>query len=455
MALKDGWEQLDSDKPSLFGEWVNHFSQKLPGPELTLTATLRERYPDHAIVSTTGPVNFFSFPGVRISPLPGLEPPVAHVVYRAPARRGDGPGRLAQDIQFATFRLEWRNEVFTLIVAEWREVYSTRTYTAVLRRGGAEVEPLINTLIIAASAYHQELREEILIFNDGWWQKDHALWVEVQKANWNDVILDDELKTLVQSDVDNFFKSEKIFKDLAVPWKRGIIMYGPPGNGKTISTKALMKTTGVPSLYVKSFVSYGGPEKAIRDIFKKAREMAPCLLILEDLDSLINDQNRSFFLNELDGLESNDGILLIGSTNHLDRLDPGLANRPSRFDRKFAFNDPTMSERILYCQYWKKKLASNKSIAFSKALVEHIASITDGFSFAYLKEAFVSSLVSLAVGAESDPFAEVIERQIKALKKELEGSTRIPTFLSRSSSSDSSPIMGIDRPTRLIFDPAY
>lgn len=51
--------------------------------------------------------------------------------------------------------------------------------------------------------------------------------------------------------------------------------------------------------------AYGGPEKAIRDIFKKAREMAPCLLILEDLDSLINDQNRSFFLNELDGLESN------------------------------------------------------------------------------------------------------------------------------------------------------
>lgn len=82
-----------------------------------------------------------------------------------------------------------------------------------------------------------------------------------------------------------------------------------------------MKTTPVPSLYVKSFaceyswhrsgpdltplVAWGGPEKAIRDIFTKARAMAPCLLILEDLDSLIDDQNRSFFLNELDGLESN------------------------------------------------------------------------------------------------------------------------------------------------------
>ena len=57
-------------------------------------------------------------------------------------------------------------------------------------------------------------------------------------------------------------------------------------------------------------------------------------LILEDLDSLINDKNRSFFLNQLDGLENNDGLLVIGSTNHYDRLDPAITKRPSRFDRK-------------------------------------------------------------------------------------------------------------------------
>ena len=69
-------------------------------------------------------------------------------------------------------------------------------------------------------------------------------------------------------------------------------------------------------------------------VFEKARQMAPCVLILEDLDSLINDSNRSFFLNQLDGLQSNDGLLLIGTTNHFDRLDPALNSRPSRFDRK-------------------------------------------------------------------------------------------------------------------------
>ncbi len=91
---------------------------------------------------------------------------------------------------------------------------------------------------------------------------------------------------------------------------------------------------GFAPLYVKSFKSWMGEEGAMQQVFDKARQMAPCVLILEDLDSLINDSNRSFFLNQLDGLEGNDGLLIIGSTNHFDRLDPALNSRPSRFDRK-------------------------------------------------------------------------------------------------------------------------
>lgn len=97
-----------------------------------------------------------------------MEPPVIHVVYQPPARRGNGPGRLAQDIQFAHFRLEWKNENFILVVAEWREGYNTRSYTAVLRRGGADAELVINSLMIAAATYSLEPREEILVFNDGY-----------------------------------------------------------------------------------------------------------------------------------------------------------------------------------------------------------------------------------------------------------------------------------------------
>ena len=77
-----------------------------------------------------------------------------------------------------------------------------------------------------------------------------------------------------------------------------------------------------------------GEEASMAAVFNKARELSPCVVILEDLDSLINNQNRSFFLNQLDGLEGNDGLLIIGTTNHFDQLDPGLSTRPSRFDRK-------------------------------------------------------------------------------------------------------------------------
>jgi len=110
-----------------------------------------------------------------------------------------------------------------------------------------------------------------------------------------------------------------------------------------------MHESKVPVLYVKSFHStytflgidirsdfldWAGDEAGIKDIFARARAEAPCLLVLEDLDSLITDMNRSFFLNEVDGIEGNDGLLLIGTTNHFDRLDPALSSRPSRFDRK-------------------------------------------------------------------------------------------------------------------------
>ena len=133
-------------------------------------------------------------------------------------------------------------------------------------------------------------------------------------------------------------------------------MYGPPGNGKTVSIKAIMKGAldkGYSPLYVKSFksistphvslfpithnqrpIGWAGEEYAMSQVFGKARTESPCVLILEDLDSLINNENRSFFLNQLDGLENNEGLLVIGTTNHFERLDPAITKRPSRFDRK-------------------------------------------------------------------------------------------------------------------------
>ena len=124
--------------------------------------------------------------------------------------------------------------------------------------------------------------------------------------------------------------------------------------------------------------------------------MAPCMLILEDIDTIVTPYSRSYFFNEVDGLENNDGIFMVASTNHLDQLDPGLSSRPSRFDRKYLFPIPSVEERVLYCDYWRKKLASKPSIKFPEKLCPAIAGITQEFSFAYLKEAFVATLLAIA-----------------------------------------------------------
>jgi transitional endoplasmic reticulum ATPase len=238
----------------------------------------------------------------------------------------------------------------------------------------------------------------------------------------------------------DFYSSGRYQKLTLLFLQRGLILFGPPGNGKTISIKALMhslselKSPTVELLYVKTLVAFGGPERSIRSIFLKARAMAPCVLIFEDLDSLISDSVRSYFLNEVDGLESNHGIMMIGSTNHIERLDPGIAKRPSRFDRKYLFALPTRNERVQYCEYWRKKLASNKKVDFPEELCGMIADITKDFSFAYLKEAFVASLLTIVARkekegggdqdgrdrAEKSLLWKEIQKQIKNLRDEMD-----------------------------------
>ena len=158
----------------------------------------------------------------------------------------------------------------------------------------------------------------------------------------------------------------------------------------------------IPTLYVRSLKSYYGPEASIKSIFGKARSQSPCFLVFEDLDSIVTDEVRSYFLNEVDGLLNNDGILMVGSTNHLERLDPGISKRPSRFDRKYLFPDPSMEERVRYCEFWRRKLEDNEDVEFPVKLDRAIASITKGFSFAYIQEAFVTALLAIASSGDED-----------------------------------------------------
>lgn len=90
---------------------------------------------------------------------------------------------------------------------------------------------------------------------------------------------------------------------------------------------------------------------------------------------------------------------MVASTNHLDQLDAGLSSRPSRFDRKYLFPLPSEGERNLYCQFWRERLKKKKvEVEFPMRICPELAMITDGFSFAYMQEAFVATLLAIAQG---------------------------------------------------------
>ena len=315
--------------------------------------------------------------------------------------------------------------------------------------GTGETPKPVDDLITASTKWNAELHSEILVFDQQRWTKDKELYRAVQSANWDDVILDKNMKDALVRDVESFFDCESDYKRFAVPWKRGIIFHGTPGNGKTISIKALMNSLSnrpadpIPSLYVKSLAGCNNAWYAIRQIFVTARHYSPCLLIFEDLDSLISDSVKSFFLNEVDGLEDNDGLMMIGSTNYLERLDAGISKRPGRFDRKYHFSLPEDKEREMYCEYWREKLAkADNDLDFPDGLSKRIADITGDFSFAYIKEAFVTSLLTI-VGAQkgardleqekddddNDPLGKVLlwrvmKRQVSNLRTEMEGARK-------------------------------
>lgn len=168
---------------------------------------------------------------------------------------------------------------------------------------------------------------------------------------------------------------------------------GPPGNGKSHAVKALLNHLKKPCIYVQSFkADHETDHSVMRKLFKRARATTPCILVLEDLDSLINDGNRSFFLNELDGFSSNHGILSIATTNHPERLDPAILDRPSRFDRKYHFELPQQPERLTYLKLWNGKL--EKDLRCAPKSLQKVAEATEGFSYAYLKELVLSSMMA-------------------------------------------------------------
>jgi AAA+ superfamily predicted ATPase len=191
--------------------------------------------------------------------------------------------------------------------------------------------------------------------------------------------------------------------------------------------KALINQAKQPCLYVKSFKSnYGTEHDNIRSVFTRARHTTPSIVVLEDLDSLIDDKSRSFFLNELDGFALNTGVVVLATTNHPERLDPAILDRPSRFDRKYYFALPAEAERLAYVRRWNASL--EPELKMSEPLISKIAEQTEGFSFAYMKELFLSSMMQWIAQPEPDGMGGCMTNRVKALREQMTGMNESPSL---------------------------
>lgn len=221
----------------------------------------------------------------------------------------------------------------------------------------------------------------------------------------DDVMLEESVKLDIFRSIDEFFREGgQFFKDYGVPYKRGILLYGSPGNGKTTLVKSITGSTEAPVVYWQ--ITEYTNSYTVQEVFGIVSRLAPAILVIEDIDSM-PEFIRSVFLNTLDGTQSREGLFIIGTTNYPERIDPALINRAGRFDRAYEIPSP---DKKLRRQYLRK--LDIKSI-FTEAEIEEMAKLTKGLSISQLNELYMSSALNWHYEGDSG-----YEKRIQELQKQ-------------------------------------
>jgi len=252
------------------------------------------------------------------------------------------------------------------------------------------------------------------------------------KVSFEDVAGLEEAKAEVEEVVE-FLKTPKKFTTLGGSLPKGVLLVGPPGTGKTLLAKATAGEADVPffslsgSDFVEMFVGVGAAR--VRDLFKQAKEKAPCIVFIDEIDSIgrtrgggmqmsSNDERENTLnqlLSEMDGFNSDNGVIIMAATNRPDVLDSALL-RPGRFDRQILIDKPDLKGRIQVLEVHVKKLKLSDDID-----LKVLASQTPGFAGAELanlcNEAALMAARRNKKSVEMIDFQDAIERVVAGLEK--------------------------------------
>ncbi|HLD38146.1 MAG TPA: CDC48 family AAA ATPase [Candidatus Nanoarchaeia archaeon] len=255
-----------------------------------------------------------------------------------------------------------------------------------------EEEKIPQHLLDKLKIHHSDFTEALKVVRPSAMRE---VLVETPNINWNDVGGLEEIKRELREAVEWPIKYPDNFKRMGIRPSKGILLYGPPGTGKTLLAKAVAKESEANFIQVKgpSLLSMwvGKSEEGMRKIFERARQVAPCIIFFDEIDSLagkrgmeqgtkVTERVLNQMLAEMDGIEDVNDILVIGATNRPDMLDPAIL-RPGRFDKILLVNAPDENGRENILKIHTK----NMPIKNKEALIKEIAKKADGYTGADLE----------------------------------------------------------------------
>lgn len=248
---------------------------------------------------------------------------------------------------------------------------------------------------------------------------------------FSDVAGEDEAKDSLQEVVEYLHDPSK-YRDIGAKMPKGILLVGPPGTGKTMLAKAVAGESEVPffsisgSEFVEMFVGMGAAK--VRDLFKQAKEKAPCIVFIDEIDAIgkkrggaalggndEREQTLNQLLTEMDGFEDNAGVIILAATNRPESLDPALT-RPGRFDRQVPVTLPDLQGRIAILKVHAAKIKTAPSIDYDK--VARMASGASGAELANIvNEAALRAVRDHRPYATQEDMEESIEIVIAGYQK--------------------------------------